>query len=200
MSTINQKAFVGMMILLLSGISLYGQADSTSAVRLLSNSKIQKADGNVQSYLNRIAQAQSGETLKQGKFTIVLNPLANGQYELQIHRVVLFGKKRVNSIFASLYQSSIEYSYSYDSQSQQIKRYHFICPPNSLTCWAEPSDYAILTEFDWHENFPAKNCSMPVFTSEEYGREYLEASCFPNRDAALTFATKFIAYINSNRM
>jgi hypothetical protein len=151
----------------------------------------------VQNYLSRSQQSQA-EQLKQGKFTIVLNPVSNG-YEVQVYRMVAYGNKRVNSIFASLYRSSIEYTYSYDAQSKEIRQYHFMCPPNSLTCWADPSDYSILSVFDWQENFPSKNCSTSVFTSEEYGREYLEASCFPNRDAALTFATKFIGYANRNR-
>jgi hypothetical protein len=56
-----------------------------------------------------------------------------------------------------------------------------------------------MKQFKWGENFPAKNCSTSVFTSEEYGREYLQASCFPNRDAALTFATKFVASISGSR-
>jgi hypothetical protein len=199
----NQKAGIGMMVavMLLSGISLYAQSDSTSAIRQVNRSQIQKADGNLQNYLNRInARGQSVETLRLGKFTVLLNPLSNGQYELQVHRVVTYGKRRVISTFASLYQSGVEYSYSYDAQSQKIKQFHFICPPNSLTCWAEPSDYAIFNEFDWQQNFPSKNCPMPVFTSEEYGREYLQASCFASRDAALTFATNFVTYANRNRM
>jgi hypothetical protein len=197
----NQKVGVGMMLILLSGFSLFAQSDSPSAIRLLNRSQIQKAEGNVQNYLSRInAQAQSFETLRQGKFSVILNPLSNGEYELQVYRVVTYGKRRVISTFASLYQSGVEYSYSYDAQSQKIKQYHFICPPNSLTCWADPSDYAILNEFEWQQSFPSKNCSMPVFTSEEYGREYLQASCFPSRDAALTFATRFVNYANRKRI
>jgi hypothetical protein len=192
---------IGISLMLLSSVYAYGQADSTSAIRLLNRSTIQKAEGNVSDYLSRIGQtSQSVETLKQGKFTIVLNPLSNGQYELQVYKIVLFGKKRVMSTFASLYTSGIEYTYSFDTQSERIKQNHFICPPNSLTCWADPSDYAILNQFEWQENFPSKNCSMPVFTSEEYGREYLQASCFASRDAALTFATNFVTYANRNRM
>ena len=196
-----QKVGIGMILMLLYSLSLYGQSGSTSAIRLINRSKMEKADGNVRNYLSRInAQAQTSEKLRLGKFTILLNPLSNGEYELQVYRIVSYGKNRVMSIFASLYSSGIEYSYSYDVQSRQIKQYHFICPPNSLNCWANPSDYAILTEFEWQENFPSKNCSMPVFTSEEYGREYLQASCFASRDAALAFATKFVKYANRDRM
>jgi hypothetical protein len=195
---IKQKVLGVAVMILLSGL-LYAQTDSTAAVRLLNNSRMQKANGNVQQYLARTAQAQTGEHLQQGKFTIILTGLANGQYEVQVYRMVPFGKKRVQSTFASLYQSGIEYSYRYDAQSQSIKQYHFICPPNSLTCWSNPKDYAIFQEFDWQEQFPSKNCSQSVFTSEEYGREYLQASCFSNRDAALGFAQKFIGYVSRNR-
>ena len=197
-----QKLGIGIVLMLLSCAYLYGQDESTSAaIRLINRSKMEKAGGDVRNYLSRIsAQAQSPERLRQGKFTILLSPLSNGEYELQVYRIVSYGTKRVMSTFASLYSSGIEYTYSYDTQSRQIKQYHFICPPNSLNCWANPSDYAILNEFEWNENFPSKNCSMPVFTSEEYGREYLQASCFSSRDAALTFATKFVNYANRNRM
>jgi hypothetical protein len=196
---INQTVVIGMILVLLSGPTLYGQSDSTAAIRLLSKTKMQKANGDVSSYLNSISLRSQSEQLAQGKFTIVLNPLSNGQYEVQAYRMVKFGKKRVMSTFASLYQAGIEYSYSYDSQSNEIKQYHFLCPPNSLTCWADPGDYASMKLFNWGENFPAKNCSVGVFTSEEYGREYLQASCFPNRDAALTFATKFVSSISGKR-
>ena len=197
---IKMKIVILAAMVLLSGLPLFGQEGSGTAIRLLSKSRMQKADGNVQAYLARLAQAQAGEVLKQGKFTIVLNALSNGQYEVQVFKMVLFGKKRVQSTFASLYQSGIEYSYSYDAQSQEIKQYHFICPPNSLTCWSNPQDYAILQQFDWQEKFPAKNCGQSVFTSEEYGREYLQASCFPNRDTALAFAQKFISYVSQSRL
>jgi hypothetical protein len=197
----NQRVGIGLTVMLLSSYSLFAQSDSTSAIRQVNRSQIQKAEGNVQNYLNRIrARAQSVETLRLGKFTVILNPLSNGEYELQVYKMVSYGKRRVNSTFASLYQSGVEYSYSYDPQSQKIKQFHFICPPNSLTCWAEPADYAILNEFNWQQKFPSKNCSMPVFTSEEYGREYLQASCFSSRDAALTFATEFVNYANRPRM
>lgn len=196
---INQTVVIGMILVLLFGPSLYGQSDSTSAIRLLSPSKMQKANGDMSTYLNSISLRSQSEQLAQGKFTIVLNPLSNGQYEVQVYRTVKFGKKRVQSTFASLYQAGIEYSYSYDSSRNEIKQYHFLCPPNSLTCWADPKDYASMKQFKWGDNFPAKNCSTSVFTSEEYGREYLQASCFPNRDAALAFATNFVNSISGNR-
>lgn len=197
---IKQIVVLGMIFALLSGITLYGQSDSTAAIRLLNKTTMQKANGDVSGYLNNIGlRSQSIEQIAQGKFTILLNPLSNGQYEVQVYRMVKFGKKRVQSTFASLYQAGIEYSYSYDSGSNEIKQYHFLCPPNSLTCWADPGDYASMKKFNWDENFPSKNCSTSVFTSEEYGREYLQASCFPNRDAALTFATKFVTSISGSR-
>ena len=197
---VNQKIVLGILIVFLSSFSLHAQEGSIAAIRSKSATKMEKANGNIQNYLARTSQIQSAEQVQQGKFTIVLNPLANGQWETQVSRTVAFGTKRVNSIFASLYQSGIEYTYSFHSGTNQIRQYHYICPPNSLTCWSNPSDYAILTQFDWGENFPSRNCALSVFTSEEYGREYLQASCFPNRDAALQFATKFVSYTKRNRM
>jgi hypothetical protein len=197
----NQKVLAGILIVLLSGITLYGQPGSTSAIRLVNKRKIEKANGDVPSYVNMINQRMQGvEQLKQGKFTIVLNPGSNGQYELQVYRMVLIGKKKVMSLFSSLYKSGIEYSYSYDAGRQEIQQYHFICPPNSLTCWSDPQDYEILKKFKWNEDFPAKNCQLSVFTSEEYGREYVQASCFPGRDAAISFAQNFIQYVSGDRM
>ena len=196
----NRRIVLGILIVILSSFSLYAQEGSIAAVRLKSATKMEKADGNVQNYLARTSQIQSAEQIQQGKFTIVLNPLANGQWETQVTRTVAFGTKRVNSIFASLYSSGIEYTYSYHSGTNQIRQFHYICPPNSLTCWSNPTDYAIFSQFDWGENFPSKNCDLSVFTSEEYGREYLQASCFASRDAALQFATRFVSYTKRNRM
>ena len=103
------------------------------------------------------------------------------------------------SIFASVFKAGIEYSYSYDSRNGEIRQNHYICPPDSLTCWSNPGDYASMKEFSWKESFPAKSCPQSVFTSEEYGREYVQASCFPNRDAALNFAQEFIKYVSGTR-
>ena len=186
------KIFLTLLIVLTANIPLFGESNSIAAIRMVNKSKMEKA--------NRVAQqVQSIEQLQQGKFIIILNPLNNGQYELQVYRMVKYGKKRVISTFASVYKTGIEYSYSYDPQTQEIQQFHFICPPNSLTCWANPEDYAGLKEFAWKEKFPSKNCSFSVFTSEEYGREYVQASCFPDRDAALLFAQKFIAYVTGPR-
>ena len=195
----NLKILPVILLVLLSALPLYGQSNSTSAIRMVNKSKMEKANGDLTGYLSRIDQQATMEQLQQGKFTIVLNPLSSGQYELQVYRMVKFGKKRVVSTFASVYKTGIEYSYSYDAQHQEIQQFHFICPPNSLTCWANPQDYSSLKEFVWEEKFPSNNCSLSVFTSEEYGREYVQASCFPNRDAALLFAQKFIDYVTGNR-
>jgi hypothetical protein len=196
----NRKILPAILVVLFIAIPLYGQSDSISAIRMVSKSKMQKANGDLPAYLNRIGQqAQSMEQLQQGKFIIILNPLGNGQYELQVYRMVKFGKKRVVSTFASVYKTGIEYSYSYDAQTREIQQFHFICPANSLTCWADPQDYASFKQFIWEEKFPSNSCSLSVFTSEEYGREYVQASCFPNRDAALLFAIKFIDYVTGAR-
>jgi hypothetical protein len=177
---------------LVTTVPLFGQSETIAAIRMVNKSKMEKT--------NRVAQqGQSIEQLQQGKFTIILNPLNNGQYELQVYRMVKYGKKRVFSTFASGYKTGIEYSYSYDARNQEIQQFHFICPANSLTCWANPQDYASLKTFAWEEKFPSQSCSFSVFTSEEYGREYVQASCFPNRDAALLFAQKFITYVTGPR-
>jgi len=175
-------------------------AASTLAVRTMGGSRIQKADGNVASYLNRLASQGAGiEQLQQGKYTILLSSSSAGQYDVQVYRIVAVGKKRVMSTFLSVFRAGIEYSYRYDSSSGDIKQHHYICPPDSLTCWANPGDYASMKQFSWQENYPGKNCSQSVFTSEEYGREYLQASCFGSRDAALSFAQKFIQYVTGPR-
>ena len=187
------------VIILVCGMNLHAQS-STAAIQTLSGSRIQKANGDVSSYLNRLASmSASVEQITQGKFTILLNPVSGGQYELQVYRMVAVGNKRVMSIFVSVFRAGIEYSYSYDSRSGEIRQHHYICPPDSLTCWSNPGDYASMKEFSWKEAFPAKSCAQSVFTSEEYGREYVQASCFPNRDAALNFAQEFIKYVSGTR-
>jgi hypothetical protein len=187
------------VIILVCGMNLQAQS-STAAIRELSGSRIEKANGDVSSYLNRLASmSASVEQLTQGKFTILLNPVGNGQYELQVYRMVAIGNKRVMSIFTSVFKAGIEYSYSFDSRSGEIRQHHYICPPDSLTCWSNPGDYASMKEFSWKEAFPAKTCTQSVFTSEEYGREYVQASCFPNRDSALNFAQEFIKYVGGTR-
>ena len=196
----NKSTILPVILIILLSAPLYGQSNSLSAIRMVNKSKLQKANGDLSGYLTRMSQqGQSIEQLQQGRFTIVLNPLSNGQYELQVYRMVKFGKKRVISTFASVYETGIEYSYSYDAQTHEIQQFHFICPPNSLTCWADPQDYSSLKEFVWEEKFPSDKCTLSVFTSEEYGREYVQASCFPNRDAALLFAQKFIDYVTGPR-
>jgi len=194
------RIFVVFALFAFVGLDCFAQAGSAAAIRLLSGARIQKAGGDVSTYLNRLAaQSASIEQVRQGKFTILLNGLSNGQYEVQVYRMVPVGNKRVMSTFSSVFKASVEYSYEFDAKSGSIKQHHYICPPDSLTCWANPGDYANMDRFSWKEAFPARNCAQPVFTSEEYAREYLQASCFPNRDAALTFAQKFIQYVTGPR-
>jgi hypothetical protein len=196
----NQKLWIVFVAFNLYGIHLFAQSDSTAAIRLLNGSKIQKAGGDLPAYRNHLVALQAGiEQLREGKFTLLLNAMSNGQYEIQVYRMVPVGKKRIVSTFYSVFRASVEYSYEYDAKNGSIKQHHYICPPDSLTCWANPGDYANMNQFSWKESFPASNCAQPVFTSEEYGREYLQASCFSTRDAALTFAQKFIQYITGPR-
>lgn len=149
-------------------------------------------------------QSQVGgglEGLSYRGFTILLNPVSNGAYELQVYRIVAYGNRRISSVFSSIYRSSIEYGYRFDSNSHRIIQHHFLFPPNSLTGWANPDDYASMTRFDWGEAYPIGNCpqSTPIHSLEEVGREYLEAACLPNRDTALRFGQKFVDYMLSNR-
>jgi hypothetical protein len=193
-----KKVLIGFSIIAFCSVNLFAQSGSTTAIRMQGPSKIEKANGNVSAYMSRLAQANM-EQVSQGKFTVLLNPLTNGQYELQIYRMVPIGNRRVMSTFSSVFKAGVEYSYEFDASNGSIKQHHYICPPDSLTCWSNPGDFASMSRFNWNETFPAKNCSQPVFTSEEYGREYLQASCFPNRDSALAFAQSFIQYVTGRR-
>lgn len=145
--------------------------------------------------------AQTLENLTYRGFTVLLNALTDGTYEVQAYKMVQYGNRRVNSIFSSVYKSSVEYGYTFDSNQQRIVQYHFLFPPNSLTGWADPGDSVSMQHFDWGELFPTRNCSLhtPVHTLEETGREYLEAACLPDRDTALRFAQKFIDYMQGPR-
>jgi hypothetical protein len=191
-----KKNLIGIAMITLCAMSVFAQSGSTAAIQKQGPSKIEKANGNVSAYMSRLAQANM-EQVTQGKFTILLNSVSNGQYEVQVYRMVPIGNKRVMSTFSSVFKASVEYSYEFNNGS--ITQHHYVCPPDSLTCWSNPGDFASMQQFNWKESFPAKNCAQPVFTSEEYGREYLQASCFSNRDAALTFAQKFIQYVTGRR-
>lgn len=174
--------------------------ESILALHQIGTTRLDKANGNAEEYSARLTTAIAGqniEQLKYRKFTMLVNALSNGEFEVQVYRTVLYGKRKVCSIFSSLYESSVEYVYHYDPQSREIVRMHFLFPPNSLTGWANPEDYSTMTQFDWKESFPGRNCS--VSTLEESGREYLEAGCFRNRDDAVRFAQKFIDYALSTR-
>jgi len=192
------RIYVSACLILFFGLFECAQADSILALHQNGRTRLDKA--NAEAYSARLATSIAGqnvEKLRYHKFTILINPLSNGEYELQVSRTVLYGKRKVNSIFSSVYESSIEYVYHQDQQTSEIVRLHFLFPPNSLTGWANPEDYSTMRQFDWQEKFPGRNCS--VSTLEESGREYLEAGCFQNRDDAVRFAQKFIDYVLSDR-
>lgn len=188
-------------ILLIAAGPLHSEPGSILAVRTVGQSRIQKANGNPGAYLSRLGMAIQGQEVEQIQyrgFTLLVHPI-NGQYEIEVTRMITYGNVHVSSLFSSIFKSSVEYSYTYDPSTQQIIQRHFIFPPNSLTGWANPDDYLTMARFGWNESFPSKNCSVPIFSLEESGREYLQAGCFANRDAALLFARKFIDYVLSAR-
>lgn len=202
MKNISRKLIVAMVIFLL-GLTTYAHSsESILANHSVGRGKIEKAQGNIRSYLSRVEIAIQGQTVERlayRQFTILLNPLSNGQYELQVYRWVAYGNREVNSTFSSVFSGSEEYSYDYDAGTQTIVQYHFVFPPNSLTGWANPDDYATMPRLPWGENIPSKTCSTPVFSLEEFGREYLQAACFQNRDVTLRFAKRFIDYVSGAR-
>ena len=164
--------------------------------------KFTKAGGNPGAYTQRVRSSVQGlESMQYRNFTILLNGLSDGTYEIQASRIVAYGNHRVNSIFSSLYKSSIEFGYKYDPAHKRIMQYHFLFPPNSLTGWASPGDYSMIEKFDWNEVFPSGTCNTewPVHSLEEAGREYVEAACLPDRETALRFAQKFIDYMAGGR-
>ncbi len=195
------RIYLSVCLILFFGLLEYaGANESILALHQNGRTRLDKASGNVEDYSARLATTIAGqnvEQMKYHKFTILVNPLSSGEYEIQVYRTVLYGKRKVCSIFSSVYESSIEYVYNYDQQTREIVRMHFVFPPNSLTGWANPDDFSTITQFDWKEQFPGRNCS--VSTLEESGREYLEAGCFQNRDDAVRFAQKFIDYVLSSR-
>jgi hypothetical protein len=176
--------------------------DSILTIRQSGPGRLTKAGGNAGAYEEQVrSSVQSMEDIQYRGFTILLNGLSDGSYEVQAFRIVAYGNHRVNSIFSSLYKSSVEFSYQYDKAHKKILQSHFLYPPNSLTGWANPGDYTIIQNFDWNEPFPSRSCytDSPVNTMEESGREYLEAACMPDRETALRFAQSFIDYMRSGR-
>jgi hypothetical protein len=188
----------GMIVLIMALlVAPVASADSIFAVNSNSGKRLQKTNpGSYMSTLNSAAESQQLERLQYRGYFVLLNQVSN-QYEVQVYKMVRYGNKQVNSIFASQFQSSIEYEYSYNGSA--IRQDHFVFPPNSLTGWANPTDYVTMKEFPWKAAYPSKNCSEQIHSSEEFGREYLEASCFTSRDAAIQFAKKFIDYILGSR-
>lgn len=189
------------MVLLISALLLaqVASADIGSIFAINSNNGKRLQKTNPHSYmstLNTAAESQQLERLQYRGYFLLLNRVSN-QYEVQVYKMVRYGNKQVNSIFASQFQASIEYEYSLNGSS--IRQDHFLFPPNSLTGWATPGDYLTMKEFPWNLPYPSKTCSAQVHSCEEFGREYLEASCFTNRDAAIQFAKKFIDYILGSR-
>lgn len=194
MKTLN-RILIGVLAISLLGLAAVAESnDSILVIHPNGKNHAQKAGGHLDGIETGI-QGQSIERMTYRQFTILLNPLSNGEYELLAYRWVVYGSRRVNSTFSSVFKSSVEYSYAYDPSAQAIVQYHFLFPPNSLTGWATPGDYAIIKQLAWGENLPSKTCSTPVYTLEEFGREYLQAGCFQERDSALRFAKKFIDYV-----
>jgi hypothetical protein len=189
------------MVLLITALLLatVASADigSIFAVNTNTGKKLQKTNpGSYMSMLTTAAESQQLERLQYRGYFLLLNRVSN-QYEVQVYKMVRYGNKQVNSIFASQFQASIEYQYSYNGSA--IRQDHFVFPPNSLTGWANPGDYVTMKEFPWKAAYPSKTCTAQIHSCEEFGREYLEASCFTNRDAAIQFGQKFIDYILGSR-
>lgn len=175
---------------------------SILAIRDSGPGKLTKAGRNPGAYTQRVRSSVQGlESMQYRNFTVLLNALSDGTYEVQASRIVAYGNHRVNSIFSSLYKSSIEFGYKYDPARKRILQYHFLFPPNSLTGWANPGDFSMMEKFDWNELFPSGPCNTdsPVHSLEETGREYLEAACLPDRETALQFAQRFIDYMAGGR-
>jgi hypothetical protein len=189
-------------IVLVLSILLFAQIASADlgsiyAINSSNGKRLQKINpGSYMSTLNTAAESQQLERLQYRGYFLLLNRVSN-QYEVQVYKMVRYGNKQVNSIFASQFQASIEYEYS--SNGTGIRQDHFLFPPNSLTGWANPGDFITMKEFPWKAAYPSKTCSSQIHSSEEFGREYFEASCFTSRDAAIQFAQKFIDYILGNR-
>ncbi len=193
------KRHIFMLFVLLMPLVTYSYEGSIFAVQNKSKSRVVKTiPSSYDSNINFAINAQQVERLQYKNYFILLNQVSNG-YELQVYRLVRYGTKQVNSIFASQFESSVEYSYSYEASGDRIRRDHFLYPPDSLTGWANPTDYITTKEFVWKEQFPSKTCGRGVYTSEQYGREYLEASCFKDRDTALRFGKKFVDYVLGSR-
>jgi hypothetical protein len=170
---------------------------SIFAVNSNNGKRLQKTNpGSYMSTLTTAAESQQLERLQYRGYFLLLNRVSN-QYEVQVYKMVRYGNKQVNSIFASQFQASIEYQYSLSGSS--IRQDHFVFPPNSLTGWANPTDFITMREFPWKAQYPSNNCTAQIHSCEEFGREYLEASCFTSRDAAIQFAKKFIDYILGSR-
>jgi hypothetical protein len=182
-------SFFLLFLLLVPALYAVEEAGSILVVHQSNERKLQKKDPG-----SAVASAPSGsyEQIEYRGYTINLQ--SSGQdYNMQIFTMVHYGNMEVNSIYATQFQTAVEYAYTYDPQKHEIRQDHFLFPPNSLTGWANPEDYVTMRQFDWKERFPS-GCNGSVYTSEEFGREYLETSCFHDHDAALKFAKKFINY------
>ena len=188
------KRLLPLFIFLLLISTLYAeQANTILVVRTIGAARIQKAQPRTSpSIAAQTSALGAWEQIEYRGYFINLQP-SGKNYNLQIYTTIEYGNYRVNSIYASQFQSSIEYAYTYDPAKHEIRQDHFLFPANSLTGWANPEDYVLMRQFDWKERFPA-NCDTSIYTSEEFGREYLEASCFQEHDAAVRFAKRFINY------
>ena len=186
------------IFLLLISIVYAEQTNTILVVRTTGATRLEKAQPKDSPSITGQTSAMNGwEQIEYRGYFINLQP-SDKNYNLQIFTTITYGGYRINSIYASQFQSSIEYAYTYDPAKHQIRQDHFVFPANSLTGWANPDDYVMMRQFDWKERFPS-NCDSSIYTSEEFGREYLEASCFQDHDAALRFAKRFINYALGRR-
>jgi hypothetical protein len=191
--------FILFVLFTLIATALYAQqASSILVLQQQSAQKLEKRNPRSAPSITGTAAAAAG--LEQIQYRgYFINLQSDGQgYGMQVYTLVNYGNLQINSIYATQFQSSVEYAYSYDKQQHAIRQDHFLFPANSLTGWANPDDYMLMRRFDWKEKFPAE-CTGSIYTSEEFGREYMETSCFRQHDAALTFAQKFINYVLSRR-
>lgn len=183
-----------LVVVLLCGSSVFSQPSNTILVVQRNANRLEKSKAVISASSNPAAGV---EQIQYRGYYINLEP-AGPDYHVQIFTMIHYGSLQVSSIFASQFQSSIEYAYSYDPAKHEIRQDHFVFPANSLTGWANPDEYVLMRQFDWNQRFPS-GCDGSVYTSEEFGREYMESSCFHDRDSALKFAKKFINYALGRR-
>ncbi len=165
----------------------------------LSKSKIQKARWECAELPEpNCATGQSVEKIKQGKFTILLSPLSNGEYEIQVYRMLGYGQRRVTVHLRHSTNQALN-TLTHTTRNPVKSAIPLYMSAEFADLLGQSSDYAILNQFEWQENFPSTTAQCPFSPPKNTAGIYT-ASCFPHRDAALSFATKFITYTNRNRM